>query len=246
MQVSRSKKWQSQPALDENGDPILNKKGKKVLRPSYAVLQDDFFNAMQAAGYTDLQRGERGSTEEHLTVTQFKVQQEQQRLLQLQEAAVLAESEKEEAEKEAKQAQTKLNDMAPMLKNMEKLAADFSEDPERLLPQPAALESAKTYREKKAKPLVQRMVKVLRSVYRAYLELKSRYDRLSQSYNKECARTASMREQIDALQTENRKLKETVSEYDLVKRSLGANHIAEIIQAAKQSVRQKKHREHTR
>ena len=32
------------------------------------------------AGYTDVERGERGSTEEHLTVTQFKVQREQERL----------------------------------------------------------------------------------------------------------------------------------------------------------------------
>ena len=39
-----------------------------------------FFNFMRVAGYTDLERGERGSTEEHLTVTQFKVQAEQQRL----------------------------------------------------------------------------------------------------------------------------------------------------------------------
>ena len=35
---------------------------------------------MRAAGYTDVERGERGSTEEHLTVTQFKVQAAQQRL----------------------------------------------------------------------------------------------------------------------------------------------------------------------
>ena len=47
---------------------------------SYSVLQDDFFNFMRAAGYTDVERGELGSTEEHLTVTQFKVQAEQQRL----------------------------------------------------------------------------------------------------------------------------------------------------------------------
>ena len=39
-----------------------------------------FFNFMRVAGYTDVERGERGSTEEHLTVTQFKVQAEQQRL----------------------------------------------------------------------------------------------------------------------------------------------------------------------
>ena len=80
IQVSRSKKWDSKPVLDENGNPKLNEKGKKILKSSYSVLQDDFFNFMRAAGYTDVERGERGSTEEHLTVTQFKVQAEQQRL----------------------------------------------------------------------------------------------------------------------------------------------------------------------
>ena len=80
MQVSSSKKWQSKPALDENGNPMLTAKGKPILKKSYSVLQDDFFNAMRTAGYTDVERGERGSTEEHLTVTQFKVQAEQERL----------------------------------------------------------------------------------------------------------------------------------------------------------------------
>ena len=80
MQVSSSKKWISKPALDEHGNPMLTAKGKPILKKSYSILQDDFFNAMRAAGYTDVQRGERGSTEEHLTVTQFKVQAEQERL----------------------------------------------------------------------------------------------------------------------------------------------------------------------
>ena len=80
MQVSRSKKWDSKPVLDEDGNPKLNEKGKKILKSSYSVLQDDFFNFMRNAGYTDVERGERGSTEEHLTVTQFKVQAEQHRL----------------------------------------------------------------------------------------------------------------------------------------------------------------------
>ena len=80
MQVSRSKKWDSKPILDEDGNPKLTEKGKTMLKSSYSVLQDDFFNFMRDAGYTDVERGERGSTEEHLTVTQFKVQAEQQRL----------------------------------------------------------------------------------------------------------------------------------------------------------------------
>ncbi len=79
-QVSSSKKWKSLPAVDEQGRPILQKNGKPVLRKSYSVLQDDFFNAMRAAGYTDVERGERGSSEEHLTVTQFKTEREQERL----------------------------------------------------------------------------------------------------------------------------------------------------------------------
>lgn len=83
MQVSSSKKWLSKPALDEQGAPILQKNGRPVLRKSYSVLQDDFFQAMRNAGYTDVERGERGSSEEHLTVTQFKVEREQERLEQL-------------------------------------------------------------------------------------------------------------------------------------------------------------------
>ncbi len=80
MQVSSSKKWLSKPAVDEQGQPILQKNGKPVLRKSYSVLQDDFFKAMRKAGYLDLERGERGSSEEHLTVTEFKVEKEKQRL----------------------------------------------------------------------------------------------------------------------------------------------------------------------
>ena len=109
MQVSRTKKWASKPALDADGNPILTKKGKPVLKPSYSVLQDDFFNAMIAAGYSDLQRGERGSTEEHLTVTQFKVEQEQQRLEVLTEKLQSAEVDLELADAAVDEQRKKLD-----------------------------------------------------------------------------------------------------------------------------------------
>ena len=92
-QVSMSKKWDSKPALDENGEPILSTKGKPVLKKSYSVLQDDFFRYMRDAGYDDVKRGERGSSEEHLTVTQFKVLKEQERLSELQETKTEIQSE---------------------------------------------------------------------------------------------------------------------------------------------------------
>ena len=119
MQVSRSKKWASKPLLDDAGEPVLQKNGKPVLKKSYSILQDDFFNYMRNAGYTDVERGERGSTEEHLTVTQFKVQREQERLDSLtaqldqkeqhltQTSKILSKTEKELAAVQKKAAATK-------------------------------------------------------------------------------------------------------------------------------------------
>ena len=93
IQVSSSKKWISKPALDENGNPVLQKNGKPVLKKSYSVLQDDFYELMRNAGYDDVERGERGSTEEHLTVTQFKVMKETEKLEALEEKFEKSESE---------------------------------------------------------------------------------------------------------------------------------------------------------
>ena len=84
-QVSHSKKWSSDKAVDEHGKPILGKSGKSVLISSYSLLQDRFFEHMQQAGYHDFQRGERGSTAEHLSVLDFKIQQEKERAAALEE-----------------------------------------------------------------------------------------------------------------------------------------------------------------
>lgn len=73
-----------------------------------SVLQDDFFNFMRNAGYTDVERGEHGSTEEHLTVTQFKVQAEQQRLEAVTEQVVQAEQSLEDAKAATEKQKKKL------------------------------------------------------------------------------------------------------------------------------------------
>lgn len=84
-QVSHSKKWRSEKALDEDGNPILNSKGKQIYHASYSILQDKFFEHMQGAGFTGFVRGERGSTAENLTSLEYKIKQEQKRLAELSE-----------------------------------------------------------------------------------------------------------------------------------------------------------------
>jgi hypothetical protein len=46
----------------------------------YSKLQDRFFEHMKAAGFDGFERGERGSTAEHLDVLDYKIQQDNKRL----------------------------------------------------------------------------------------------------------------------------------------------------------------------
>ena len=86
---------------------------------------------------------------------------------------------------------TNTRNAVPMVKNMEKLAADFSADPEQTLPEAAVMESAKSYREKKAKPLVKKIVQVMRFVYSAYLHISNKFTRLQVAYNRERKRAVN-------------------------------------------------------
>ena len=192
MQVSRSKKWASQPSLDANGQPLLSKNSKPILRPSYSVLQDQFYGRMRAAGYDDIERGQRGSTEEHLTVTQFKVQQEQQRLAEIQDAQIAVSAEiaqldadKAQAEKDIRKAEARLERLAPQVKQVEDLFRRYPDDPDKVLPEASVLETARSYREKKAMPLVKKLVKLLHSLFRKNIDLEERNEMLQRSKERE-------------------------------------------------------------
>ena len=238
MQVSMSKKWASKPVLDEaTGEPLKTAKGKPVLKKSYSLLQDDFFQYMREAGYADIERGERGSSEEHLTVTQFKVEREQARLAELQteKSEVQAEigqlrTDKAEAEKAAREAQTELRLLAPKLKSMEKLAAEYSSEPEDLLPLPDRMESAKSYREKKSKPLLEKIVKVVRSAYRAYLDVCQKFELLQRKYDTE---VPYLKKQLAEVRDENAELQETARDYHRLCRAYGPERVAETVAAVK-------------
>ena len=237
-QVSRSKKWASKPALDENGAPILQKNGKPVLKKSYSVLQDDFYEHMVAAGYTDIERGEHGSTEEHLTVTQFKVEQERARLAQIQDAAALATAdtqrknkEREQAEKEAQRAEARLRELTPRVEAVEDMARKYSDNVELVLPEAGALESARSYREKKAKPLYEKIVDVLRALFSKYMSLVGSFNRLSDNYDRLQRRCASLDASVDRLAEENAGLKKVAADYDVLCRGCGADKVEEQVRA---------------
>ena len=84
-QISHSKKWKSDiPLTYEKGNPLLRKNGKPMFRASYSILQDELFNHMTEQGFKGFQRGEYGSTAEHLTSLQYQIKQDKERLEKLQ------------------------------------------------------------------------------------------------------------------------------------------------------------------
>ena len=84
-QISHSKKWKSPQKLNEYGEPEFNEKGKPVLVPSYSILQDQFYEHMQEAGFRDFERGVRGSIAQNKTNVRFQAEQDKKRLAAIQE-----------------------------------------------------------------------------------------------------------------------------------------------------------------
>ena len=223
-QVSHSKKWASQKVTDENG--------KSHIIKSYSLLQDRFFEHMRDAGFEDFERGERGSTAQHLSVTEFKVKKETERLENLQVTAKVMEDgidllteQTEEAQKEADKAQKRVDHLVPKLEKIEDLARKYTNDADEVLPQPEVLESAKSYREKKAMPLYRKIIGVLRNLFNKYLDLKRDYEALQLKYDKAVDSANQMKKTIQRLTEEKDSQSGIVAKFYALCRGFGEDVI---------------------
>ena len=152
-----------------------------------------------------------------------QLQQIDDEIHSLQDDLKQSQQEADKAKKQADKYQKRMNELAPMVKNMERLAAEFSANPEETLPEVAVMESAKSYREKKAKPLVEKMVKVLRSVYSAFLDISRKYERLEEAYDREKAGKKRLNEQLQEVLDENLELREITTDMERVKAAFGSH-----------------------
>ena len=119
---------------------------------------------------------------------------------------------------------------------MERLAAEFSDDPDRIIPEPGSLETGRAYREKKAKPLLSKIVKVLRSVYAAYIDLKSKHDRLKADYNRVRESSYRLSDRLQQVKLENNSLRGIAANYERVKRAFGAQEVEAALETTHQIV----------
>ena len=145
-----------------------------------------------------------------------------------------ADKKAEVAKKEAARYEKKLVEIAPMVKDMERFAVKYSYDPEEVLPEAGTLESGKSYREKKAKPLIGKIITVLRAVYREYLSVSNRFEKLQDAYNREQDRNERLKNRLEEFLGENRELRTIATDFGRVRTVMGAEQVNAVIDRAKQ------------
>ena len=169
---------------------------------------------------------DKGTHDKHLSVLDYKKEQRAKEIAALETA-------KEEKRGQVERQEQRLKELAPSVKNMEQLAAQFSDDPEQILPEPGPLESGRAYREKKAKPLLAQIVKVLRSIYRAYVDLVDRFNRLKRDYDRVRGSNEWLTGQLQEVKMENKGLKGIAANYERVKRAFGPEEVERAVEDAK-------------
>lgn len=158
----------------------------------------------------------------------------EQEIHSAQEIREEADKKVEVAKKEAARYEKKLAEIAPMVKDMERFAVKYSYDPEEVLPEAGTLESGKSYREKKAKPLIGKIITVLRAVYREYLSVSNRFEKLQDAYNREQDRNERLKNRLEESLGENRELRTIATDFGRVRTVMGAEQVNAVIDRAKQ------------
>ena len=151
------------------------------------------------------------------------------------------------AKKQEAEMKRRVKELAPSIKDLEHFADKYSKDAEAVLPEAGALESAKTYREKKAKPVYEKIITVLRDIYKLFKDLIRKYNQLVTLYKSKCEDYDQLAGKCQWLEEENEQAmgRMRTAERDLsrVRRVLGNPTIDNALAAAEQMEREDEHRE---
>ena len=165
---------------------------------------------------------QKGTHEKHLSVLDFEKKQRAEEVEQLN-------AEIESAKTDLKAVEKQLNQTVPKLKSAEKLARDFPDDVDEILPEAGVLESAKSYREKKAKPALEKAVKRIKSLYHSLLDLRAENHDLQAKFDAKDNSYALVTEHNRKLLKENVELREESRKLEKIKRAIGEDRAAEIL-----------------
>ena len=163
---------------------------------------------------------QKGTHEEHLSVLDYKKQERSKEVAALETQIGALQEQTATAETMLSEKQEQLDDIAPILKNTEKFVRKY-DDPERLLPEAGMLESGKAFREKKALPILGKLLKYARSLFRENTELKAKVQKLEKENTAFKSANWNHTNEIVKLKMENRELKKDKGKLDALVGRIG-------------------------
>ena len=161
----------------------------------------------------DIEWEQKGTHEEHLSVLDYKKQERSKEVAALETQIGALQEQTANAETMLSEKQERLDDIALILKNTEKFVRKY-DDPERLLPEAGMLESGKAFREKKALPILEKLLKYARSLFRENTELKAKVQKLEKENIAFKSANWNQTHEMVRLKTENQELKKDKSKLD--------------------------------
>ena len=168
----------------------------------------------------DIEWEQKGTHEEHLSVLDYKKQERRKEVAALETQIDALQEQTATAETMLSEKQEQLDDIAPILKNTEKFVRKY-DDPERLLPEAGMLESGKAFREKKALPILGKLLKYARSLFRENTELKAKVQKLEKENTAFKSANWNHTHEMVRLKMENRELKKDKSTLDALVGRIG-------------------------
>ena len=176
----------------------------------------------------DIEWEQKGTHEEHLSVLDYKKQERSKEVAALETQIDALQEQTATAETMLSEKQEQLDDIAPILKNTEKFVRKY-DDPERLLPEAGMLESGKAFREKKALPILGKLLKYARSLFRENTELKAKVQKLEKENTAFKSANWNHTHEMVRLQMENRELKKDKSKLDALVSRIGNDVLQKLL-----------------
>ena len=168
----------------------------------------------------DIEWEQKGTHEEHLSVLDYKKQERSKEVAALENQVDTLQEQTAVAATTLSEKQEQLDNIAPILKNTEKFVRKY-DDPERLLPEAGMLESGKAFREKKALPILGKLLKYARSLFRENTELKAKVQKLEKENTAFKSANWNHANEIVKLKMENRELKKDKGKLDALVGRIG-------------------------
>ena len=163
---------------------------------------------------------QKGTHEEHLSVLDYKKQERSKEVAALETQIDALQEQTATAETMLSEKQEQLDDIAPILKNTEKFVRKY-DDPERLLPEAGILESGKAFREKKALPILGKLLKYARSLFRENIELKAKMQKLEKENTAFKSANWNHTHEMVRIKTENQELHKAKDKLDALVGRIG-------------------------